>query len=288
MKQPEGFSSRNNEHLVCKLNKSIYGLKQASRQWYLKFHEVITSFGFEENIMDQCIYQRISGSKICFLVLYVDDMLIFGTKIDLIYKSKEFLASKFDMKDMGEAKVILGVKIIRNDDGIMLSQEHYVEKLLKKFGHFDVKLVSTLYDANTQLKKNVGDPVAQSEYAQIIGSLLHLMNFSRPDIAYVVCRLSRYTHNLNRDHWTAIVRLMRYLKGTMNYGIMYSGYPSVLEGYNDANWISDSDEIKSTSGYIFTLGVQIAWKSPKQTIIAKSTMESEFVALELGGNEVSS
>ncbi|KAK6128742.1 hypothetical protein DH2020_037497 [Rehmannia glutinosa] len=153
---------------------------------------------------------------------------------------------------MGEAKVILGVKIIRNDDGIMLSQEHYVEKLLKKFGHFDVKL-----------------------------------NFSRPDIAYVVCRLSRYTHNPNRDHWTAIVRQMRYLKGTMNYGIMYSGYLAILEGYSDANWISDSDEIKSTSGYIFTLGGgTVAWKSAKQTIIAKSTMESECVALELAGNEV--
>lgn len=88
MKQPEGFSSSDGEHLVCKLKKSIYGLKQASRQWYLKFHEVICSFGFEENIMDQCIYQKVSGSKTCFLVLYVDDILLASNDKGLLYKVK--------------------------------------------------------------------------------------------------------------------------------------------------------------------------------------------------------
>ena len=112
------------------------------------------------------------------------------------------------------------------------------------------------------------------------------MNFSRPDIAYAVGRLSRYTHNPNHDHWDALARLMKYLRGTMNYGIEYSGFPAVLEGYRDANWISDSDEIKSTSGYVFTLGGgAVVWRSSKQSIIARSTMESEFIALELVGSE---
>ncbi|XP_071902602.1 secreted RxLR effector protein 161-like [Coffea arabica] len=190
------------------------------------------------------------------------------------------------MKDLGEAKIILGVKIIRKGDGIMLSQEHYTERLLRKFENYDVTPVSTPYDANTQLKKNNGGPIAQSKYAQIIGSLMHLMNFTRPDIAYAVCRLSRYTHNPNREHWFALVRLMKYLRGTMNFGILYSGFPTVLEGYSDANWISDSNDTKSTSGYVYTLGGgAIAWKSARQTIIARSTMESEFVALELTGTE---
>ncbi|XP_075076452.1 secreted RxLR effector protein 161-like [Nicotiana tabacum] len=122
--------------------------------------------------------------------------------------------------------------------------------------------------------------------AQIIRSLMHLMNFTRPDIAYAVCRLSKYTHNPNREHWSALDRLMKYLRGTMNYGILYSVFPSTLEGYNDTNWISDSDETKFTSGYVFTLGSgPISWKSAKQTIIARSTMESEFVALKLAGSE---
>ena len=168
------------------------------------------------------------------------------------------------MKDMGEAKVILGVKITRMGDSIMLSQEHYVEKILKRFRHFNAKVVSTPYDDNTHLMKNRGDPMGQAKYAQIIRSLMHLMNFSRPDIAYAECRLSRYTHNPNNDHWSALARLMKYLRGTMNYGILYSGFPAMLKGYNDANWISDSDEIKSTSDYVFTLrGGVVAWKSSK-------------------------
>ncbi|XP_070002328.1 secreted RxLR effector protein 161-like [Nicotiana sylvestris] len=190
------------------------------------------------------------------------------------------------MKDLGEVNTILGVKVIRSENEIMLSQEHYIERLLKKFECFNVTLVSIPFDANSQLKKNNGDPVAQSKYAQIIGSLMHLMNFTRPDIAYVVCRLSRYTHNLNKEHWSVLYRLMKYFRGTMNYGILYSEFPSTLEGYSDANWISDSDETKSTSGYVFTLGGgAISWKLAKQMIIARSTMESEFVALELAGSE---
>ena len=103
---------------------------------------------------------------------------------------------------------------------------------------------------------------------------MHLINFSRPDITYAVCRLSRYTYNPNNDHWNALGRLIKYSRGTMNYGILYSGFPIVLEGYNDANWISDSDEIESTSGYSFILeGGVIAWKSSKQTLITTSTME---------------
>ncbi|XP_075099349.1 secreted RxLR effector protein 161-like [Nicotiana tabacum] len=115
---------------------------------------------------------------------------------------------------------------------------------------------------------------------------MHLMNFTRSDIAYAVCRLSRYTQNPSHDHWNALVRVMKYFRGTINYSIKYSRFPTVLEGYSDAKWISNSDETKSTSGYVFTLGGGVvACKSAKQTIIARSTMESEFVALELAGNE---
>ena len=194
--------------------------------------------------MDKCVYTKCTRKECVIIALYVDDMLIFGTSLNVVHSTKRFLASQFDMKDMGEAKVILGVKITRMGDSLMLSQERYVEKILKKFGNLDVKPVSTPYDANTHLMKNRGDLMGQAEYAQIIESLMHLMNFSRPDIAYAVCRLSRNTHNPNNDHWSALAKLMKYLRGTMNYGIMYSGFPIVLEGYSDANWTSYSDEIK--------------------------------------------
>lgn len=128
--------------------------------------------------------------------------------------------------------------------------------------------------------------MSQPEYARIIGSLIYLMNCMRPDIAYAVHRLSRYTHNPSRDHWTTVVRVLRYLKGTINIGIHYTGYPSVPKGFCDANWITCNDEINSTSGYLFTLGGgTISWRSTKQTCKARSTMESEFIALELAGGE---
>ena len=237
--------------------------------------------------MDKCVYTKCTEKECVIIALYVDNMLIFGTSLSEVHSTKRFLASQFDIKDMGEAKVILGVKITRMGDSIMLSQEHYVEKILKRFEHFNDKPVSTPYDANIHLMKNRGDLVGQAKYAQIIGSLMHLMNFFRPDIAYAVCRLSKYTHNPNNYHWSALARLMKYLIGTMNYCILYNGFLVVLEGYNDANWISDSDEIKSTSGYVLTLGGgAIAWKSSKQTLIATSTMESKFIALKSTGKEV--
>ncbi|XP_074298900.1 secreted RxLR effector protein 161-like [Silene latifolia] len=115
---------------------------------------------------------------------------------------------------------------------------------------------------------------------------MYLMCSSRPDIAYSVGRLSRYTHNPGHDHWSALVRLLKYLKGTADFGLSYCGYPPVLEGYCDAKWISESKDIHSTSGYVFTLaGAAVSWRSSKQTCIARSTMESEFIALELAGRE---
>lgn len=254
MVQPEGCVISGKENKVCKLIKSLYGLKQAPKQWHEKFDQILLSDGFSSVEVDKCVYTKVINDDYVIITLYVDDLLIFGTSLDVVNSNKYFLSSMFDMKDLGEVNMILGVKVIRRGDGIMLSQEHYTEKLLRKFENYDVTPVSTPYDSSTQLKKNRGDPVAQSKYAQIIGSLLHLMNYTRPDIAYAVCRLSRYTQNPNNEHWSALVRLMKYLRGTINYGILYSGFPNVLEGYSDANWISDSDETKSTSGYVFTLG----------------------------------
>ena len=144
----------------------------------------------------------------------------------------------------------------------------------------------TLVVVNLHLSKNNGKSLSQQEYAQAIGSLMYVMNCTRPDIAYVASKLSRYTSNPGPDHWKAIVRVLRYLKYTKNYGLHYSKYPAVLEGYCDANWISDTKDSKSTSGYPFTLGGgAVSWKSSKQTCIARSTMESEFIALDKAGGE---
>ncbi|XP_074287948.1 secreted RxLR effector protein 161-like [Silene latifolia] len=191
------------------------------------------------------------------------------------------------MKDLGEANVILGIKTSRTKWGFSLDQSHYVEKIRKKFDCFDCAPVKTPYDPSIHLKKNEGISVNQEEYAKIIGSVMFLMNYTRPDIVYTVSRLSRYTHSPNQSHWNALYRLLKYLRGTMDWGLHYSKSSCVLEGYCDANWVSDNDEIHSTSGYVFILASgAISWKYSKQSCIAKSTMESEFIALELAGQEV--
>ena len=133
--QPEGFIKTGDEQKVCRLRKSIYGLKQASRQWYLKFDHVITSFGFIENKMDECIYLKVSGSKFIFLVLYVDDILLASSDMCLLNETKKFLLNNFDMKDMGEAGYVLGIEIIRDRSRCLLglSQRNYISKLLQRF-----------------------------------------------------------------------------------------------------------------------------------------------------------
>ena len=136
------------------------------------------------------------------------------------------------------------------------------------------------------MKKNKGEGINQLEYSRVIGSIMYLMNCTRPDIAYAVSRLSRYTCNPGKDHWKALYRVLRYLRGTSNYCLSFGKYPAVIEGSCDANWISGADKCKCTSGYIFTLGgASVSWKSSKQTCIARSSMESEFIALDKAAEE---
>jgi hypothetical protein len=244
------------------------------------------SNGFRINECDKCVYVKNTTSGYVIVCLYVDDMLIIGSNNDIIKATKRMLNSNFDMKDLGVADVILGIKITRTSDGLFFSQSHYIKKVLEKFGRYDDSPVKTPIDVNLHLTKNKGNGISQLEYSQIIGSLMYIMNYTRPNIAYSVSKLSRYTSNSGEDHWKAIVRVLRYLKYTLNYGVHYTRYPAILEGYSDANWISDTNDTKSTSGYVFTLGgAAVSWKSSKQTCIARSTMKLEFIALDKAGEE---
>ncbi|KAL6348694.1 hypothetical protein AAG906_019428 [Vitis piasezkii] len=174
MEQLEGRVVPGKEKKVCKLVKSLYGLKQAPKQWHNKFDHVLVTNGYSINDAYKCIYSKYEDNTCVVICLYVDDMLIFGTSLEVVCETKKFLGPKFDMKDLGEAEVILGIKITRTPNELKLSQEHYVEKILRKFERFDCKL------------KNKEHSVAQIEHAQIIGGLMYLMNCTRPNIAYAI------------------------------------------------------------------------------------------------------
>jgi hypothetical protein len=185
------------------------------------------------------------------------------------------------MKDMGEADVILNIKLIKGENEITRTQSYYVEKGLIHFGYKDSKPSPTPYNPSLVLRKNRRFGRDQLRYSQMIGSLMYLASAIRPDILFVVSKLSQFTSNLRDDHWHALEWVMHYMVGTMDYRVYYSGYPAVLEGYNDANWISDMDELYATSGYLFTLGgAAVSWRSCKQTILTRSTMEEELAALD--------
>ncbi|GJS58182.1 zinc finger, CCHC-type containing protein [Tanacetum coccineum] len=169
-------------------------------------------------------------------------------------KTKKVLSLKFFMKNMGEADVILGIKIKRENKGIVITQSHYIEKILKKFNREDCSRVSTLMDPVEKLMTNTGKPVDQLEYSRAIGCLMYAMASTRPGIACAVGRFNRFTCNPSRQHWHAITRVFKYLKGTMNYGLSYVGYPLVLEGSSYASWINLVEDSSSTSGWVFLLG----------------------------------
>nr|GEV47759.1 zinc finger, CCHC-type [Tanacetum cinerariifolium] len=287
MKQPEGFIIPGNEHKVYKLVKSLYGLKQAPKQCHQNFDEVVLSSGFPLNQSDKFVYSKFDDSgKGVIICLYVDDMLIFGTDQNQVDKTKKFSSSRFSMKNMGEADIILGIKIKRENKGIVITQYYYIEKILKKFNCEDCSPMSTPMDTVEKLKLNTGKPVDQLEYSRAIGCLMYAMTSTRPDIAYVVGRLSRFTSNPSRQHCKAITRVFKYLRSTMNYGFSFVGYPSVLRAYSDASWINHVEDSSFRSGWVFLLGGgAISWAFKKQTCITGSTMEFEFVALAAAGKE---
>ncbi|GJT14034.1 retrovirus-related pol polyprotein from transposon TNT 1-94 [Tanacetum coccineum] len=223
MNQPEGFIALRQESKVCRLVKSLYGLKQALKQWHQKFDHTMLESGFKINECDKCVYVKDTSSGYVILCLYVDDMLIIGSKDKMIKSTKDMLKSKFDMKDMSLADVILGIKIIRTHNGPVLNQAHYVDKNLNTHNVGDSGLAITPIDTST-----------------------------RPDLAYAVSMLSRYTSNPSVVHWKAMTRVLHYLRHSRDYGLHYDRYPAVIEGYIDANWISDIKDSRLTSGYMMT------------------------------------
>ena len=214
MDQLKGFISLGQEKKVCRLVKSLYGLKQAPKQWHEKFNKVMMSNGFTINECDKCVYVKDTNNGYDIVCLYVDDMLILGSNNYIITTSKKMLFSKFNMKDLGVADVILGIKISRTSGGLILSQSHYIEKLLDKFDKDESNIARTLVDINLHLSKNIGQSISQLEYSRIIGSLMYIMNCTRLDIAYFISKLSRYTSNPGVDHWKEIITILRYLRYT--------------------------------------------------------------------------
>ena len=184
----------------------------------------------------------------------MDDMLIFDTNMKGVCETKKYLSFMFQMKDLNEIDTILGIKIKRHSEGFTLCQSHYVEKVIQRFEHLNIKEANTHFDQSIKLGENIGRTITQLEYASAIGSMMYAMHCTRPNISFSVGKLSRFTSNPSVNHWKAIGRVLGYLKKTISLRLFYSEFPAVLEDCSDAIWINSVSDNKSTSGWIFTFG----------------------------------
>ncbi|KAG8499182.1 hypothetical protein CXB51_005634 [Gossypium anomalum] len=250
---------------ICKLQRSIYGLKQASRSWNLRFNDAIKEFGFIKNEDEPCVYKKVSGSTIIFLVLYVDDILIMGNDIPTLQSIKTWLGSCFSMKDLGEATYILGDKINRDRSRRLLglSQGTYIDKILKRFNMEESKRGLLPMRHGISLSKEMCPSTPQERermskipYASTIGSIIYAMLCTRPDVSYALSMTSRYQVDPGEGEEELSVK-----------------------GYTDASFQTDKDDSRSQSGFVFCLnGGAVNWKSSKQSTVADSTTEAEYIA----------
>ena len=287
MKQPEGFVQEGKEKWVCKLKRSLYGLKQSARCWNAELDGQLKKMKFTQSSHDPCIYSRFSNGKIFIIAVYVDDIILAGESEEDIEHAKESLSRRFDVEDMGRIHYFLGVKVVQDQNlsSIWIGQSSFIVQLLKRFGMEESKAVDTPFDVSTKLVKrgfseNDNDDVDKQMYQSAVGSLLYLSTRTRPDIAFAVGMCARFSAAPTTQHWTAVKRILRYLKGTLNLGLVYKSDDNELVAYSDADWAGDLNDRKSTSGYVFILGgAAISWKSRKQSCVALSTAEAEYMAL---------
>ncbi|XP_058782988.1 uncharacterized protein LOC131657627 [Vicia villosa] len=295
MRQPEGYVEKGKDDYVCKLKRSLYGLKQSSRQWNRRFDKFMARISFIRSQFDHCVYFRFRpGNSFVILLLYVDDILIASNSVEDVMRVKAELNKEFDMKDLGAASRILGIDIRRDrkKSKLCLSQEAYLRKILEKFGMSNSKPVVT--PTNPQFKLSIDQcPSTDVEraymnnipYANIVGSLMYAMVCTRPDIAYAVSLVSRYMANPGKAHWQALKWILRYINGSLNRVLIYGGAlgedgKAVIEGYVDSDYAGCMDSRKSISGYVFTMfGTAISWKATLQKVVALSTTEAEYIAL---------
>ena len=289
MHQPEGCVVPGSEGLVCKLKRSLYGLKQSPRCWNQKIHGFLSKQGFKETQSDTALYTKGTGRSKILIGLYVDDLLIASEDESAIRGLKEGLQEVFKMTDIGDVNTVLGIKIQRNREKgtLTMSQQKYVEDILKRFNMSEAKGKATpmevglkFSDRISEKRENDAETMARIPYRQAVGSIMYLMVCTRPDIASAVQMVSRFGADPRPVHWKAVQRIFKYLVHTKDYGLTFKREGSVkLTGFCDSDWGGCEDTRRSTTGYMFKLGgACVSWCSRRQKTVALSSCEAEFMA----------
>ena len=282
MTQPPGFINPQSPHHVCRLQKAIYGLKQAPRAWFQRFSSFIIHLGFVQSTFDHSMFVFHRSNNIMVLLLYVDDIILTGNNPSTLDKFIHSLAKEFEIKDLGPLHYFLGLEVSLVDNGLHLTQTKYILDLLKRSHMTECKPSSTPNSGKSQLSKLEGALLPDAtEFRQIVGTLQYL-TLTRPDIAFAVQHVAQFMSAPRIPHMTAVKRILRYLKGSLDIGLLFRpchGLPSI-EIYSVADWAGCPDSRRSTSGYCEFLGSNlISWSAKKQPTVSRSSAESEYCSL---------
>lgn len=275
---------------LVRLQRALYGLKQSARVWYKEIDGFFESEGFTCSALDHGVYYN--SNKRVWVLLYVDDLLVFGEKDSTAGNALiESLVKTFNAKVMGPIKTFLGIQIEQNNDATIINQQQYIKAALRRFGMEDSRPVSTPMDAGLKLQptahlveiRDNHNKTNAREYQAAIGTLMYASLATRPDITFAVNIVSQFASDPSDCHWAAVKRIFRYLRGTRSKGIAYqkprAGIRSDLHGFTDADWGSNFDR-KSIGAYAFLLaGGVVSWSSKKQATIALSSTEAEYMGL---------
>jgi hypothetical protein len=278
--QPEGFVKKGEERKIYKLKKALYGLKQAPRAWNTKLDRELKQMSFKRCQHEQAVYVKKTNKSILIIVVYVDDLLVTGSKLGEIGEFKKQMQERFDMSDLGKLSYYLGIEVKQEDSSISISQVGYAKKILKDAGMHEANPTQCPLEPGMKLSMDKeGKPVDATLYRRRIGCLRYLLH-TRPDLSYSVGLVSRYMQEPKESHMAAVKQILRYIQGSLNFGVRYNQEKTKeLVGFSDSSFAMDQDDGRSTTGHVFYLGKSpITWCSQKQNTVALSSCEAEFMA----------
>jgi hypothetical protein len=282
---PEGYElvANANNHKHIRAHKGLYGLKQSGKLWNDELKNTLREYGFIQSRSDLGLYIR----KDIIIIVYVDDLLIAAETEEAKNELIKHLSLKYKIKDLGLARSILGVHLKQEENVIKLNQSAYLQTIVTKFGQENAKTSQTPMEKGLVLSK-VTNSNDQYPYREAIGSLLYASGATRPDLAFATNYLGRFADAYDSKHWEAIKRVIRYIKETHNFNLVYNRPKDLkLEAYVDANFLTGIDDTRATSGIVLTIGGNIVfWKSSKQKLHTLSTAEAEINALAEGVKEI--
>jgi hypothetical protein len=287
MTVPPGVTSPK-PNQVCKLLKSLYGLKQASRKWYEKLTGLLLSQGYQQSNSDYSLFTLSQNNSFTALLVYVDDIILAGDSLDEFARIKKVMDEEFKIKDLGKLKYFLGIEVAHSKSGISICQRKYCLNLLKDTGLLGSKPISTPLDTSVKLYQDNSAAYEDIQgYRRLVGKLLYLTT-TRPDIAFVTQQLSQFLSTPTMTHYDTACRVVRYLKGSPGRGLFFPRSSIIqLLGFADADWANCVDTRRSTSGYCFFLGTSlISWRAKKQSTVSRSSSEAEYRSLSFAACEL--